>query len=187
MIYMGNHELKYRYKDGASLQILAELNACSQKEVYKKIKKEDPAVRVSKREKEELEFHTLHAQGKTDSQIAKKMDVSQSRVALWRQINCLPSNGKDSEETDDRLANYLAGMTDKEMAEAEGLAERTMRSWRLDRGLAVNRPKQREYDERKQMIDAGLTDKQIAEAQGLKENTVKRWRAKYEMESKEEE
>ncbi len=84
-------ELKRRYKQGAPVDVLAELADCSVRDIFfalgLKIAPEEMLTR-------DITFMALYEQGMTDREIAQEAKCSKSLVHQWRAKNGLPHNGR---------------------------------------------------------------------------------------------
>ena len=93
---MTDSEIRMRYRDGASAQILADLNACGWDRI-KKIVGEPIEVKgkVHHGHIDEKRARDLHAEGKTDKEMSIELKVSRGAVALWRSRRGFEANKKE--------------------------------------------------------------------------------------------
>lgn len=83
----------------------------------------------------------LHADGLTDTQIARETGCTVSAVKRWRKVNSLPANRKRDSTSAALTDMYAKGYTDKQMAERLGLQPSRVSNWRSTKGLPPNAPK----------------------------------------------
>ena len=95
-LQMSESEIRMRYRDGASAQILADLNACGWDRI-KKIVGEPIEVKENKPRGhiDEKRARDLHAEGKTDKEMSIELRVSRGAVALWRSRRGFEANKKE--------------------------------------------------------------------------------------------
>jgi len=93
---MSESEIRMRYRDGASAQILADLNACGWDRI-KTIVGEPVEAKENKPRGhiDEKRARDLHAEGKTDKEMSIELGVSRGAVALWRSRRGFEANKKE--------------------------------------------------------------------------------------------
>lgn len=84
-------ELKYRYKQGTPIAVLAELVGCSRQDILFALG--DLVAEADKPSEKEQLFYDLYLQGKTDYAISKMVKCSNSLVHKWRSESGLEPNG----------------------------------------------------------------------------------------------
>ena len=93
---MSESEIRMRYRDGASAQILADLNACGWDRIKQIVgepiehKENKPRGHI-----DEKRARDLHAEGKTDKEMSIELGVSRGAVALWRSRRGFEANKKE--------------------------------------------------------------------------------------------
>lgn len=91
----------------------------------------------------------LHADGLTDTQIAREAGCAVSAVKRWRKVNSLPANRKRDSTSAALTDMYAKGYTDKQMAERLGLPPSRVSNWRSTKGLLPNAPTKEETNDNK--------------------------------------
>lgn len=91
----------------------------------------------------------LHADGLTDTQIAREAGCAVSAVKRWRKVNSLPANRKRDSTSAALTDMYAKGYTDKQMAERLGLPPSRVSNWRSTKGLTPNAPTKEETNDNK--------------------------------------
>lgn len=107
------------------------------------------ACMIQKYEKDEQRRESikrLHADGLTDTQIARETGCTVSAVKHWRKVNSLPANRKRDSTSAALTDMYAKGYTDKQMAERLGLPPSRVSNWRSTKGLLPNAPKEENHD-----------------------------------------
>jgi hypothetical protein len=90
---MSDSEIRRRHKEGATVQILADLNAVPSSNIKAILDdKPIPATPKKKYEHRSAEYKKLYDEGKGDSEIGELMGTRASNVWSWRKTNNLPSN-----------------------------------------------------------------------------------------------
>jgi hypothetical protein len=90
---MTNEEIRRRHKEGATVQILADLNAVPSSTIKSILEnKPVPATPTRKYQHRNAEYKKLYDEGKGDSEIGELMGTRASNVWSWRKTNKLPSN-----------------------------------------------------------------------------------------------
>lgn len=90
-LWMTRNEIKQRHRNGASIEILADLNNTS-KEIIKDILSEDDyCTELTKEQKEQI-FLELYKQGLTDTEMAEQLNMNRRTVGFWRERRNLPVN-----------------------------------------------------------------------------------------------
>ena len=110
------------------------------------------ACMIQKYEKEEQRRESikrLHADGLTDTQIARETGCTVSAVKHWRKVNSLPANRKRDSTSAALTDMYAKGYTDKQMAERLGLPPSRVSNWRSTKGLLPNAPVKEETNDNK--------------------------------------
>lgn len=110
------------------------------------------ACMIQKYEKEEQRRESikrLHADGLTDTQIARETGCTASAVKHWRKVNSLPANRKRDSTSAALTDMYAKGYTDKQMAERLGLPPSRVSNWRSTKGLLPNAPVKEETNDNK--------------------------------------
>jgi len=93
---MSESEIRMRYRDGASAQILADLNACGWDRIKTIVgepvehKENKPRGHI-----DEKRARDLHAEGKTDKEMSIELGVSRGAVALWRSRRGFEANKRE--------------------------------------------------------------------------------------------
>ena len=93
---MSDAEIIRRYKQGASARILADLNACGWDRIKTIVgepiehKENKPRGHI-----DEKRARDLHAEGKTDKEMAAGLGVSRGAVALWRSRRGFEANKRE--------------------------------------------------------------------------------------------
>ena len=88
---MTKSEIKQRHRNGASIEILADLNNTS-KEIIRDILDEDEDCKELTKEQKEQEFLELYKQGLTDTEMAEQLNMNRRTVGFWRERRNLPVN-----------------------------------------------------------------------------------------------
>lgn len=110
------------------------------------------ACMIQKYEKEEQRRESikrLHADGLTDTQIARETGCTVSAVKHWRKVNSLPANRKRDSTSAALTDLHARGYTDKQMAERLGLPPSRVSNWRSTKGLLPNAPVKEETNDNK--------------------------------------
>jgi hypothetical protein len=133
---------KYKIKQ---IQILAQINACDEKQILKICGLADEAMTCSKRKQLYID---MYKQGKYDCEIARAAGVTSSAVKAWRSKNMLPSNRErkpNAKYYARFLELYKCGFTDGQIARDTGVHKSSVWEWRKKRGLKSNfeKPKRR--------------------------------------------
>lgn len=90
---MSDSEIRRRHKEGATVQILADLNAVPSSNIKAILEnKPIPATPTRKYQHRNEEYKKLYDEGKGDSEIGELMGTRASNVWSWRKTNKLPSN-----------------------------------------------------------------------------------------------
>lgn len=108
------------------------------------------ACMIQKYEKEEQRRESikrLHADGLTDTQIARETGCTVSAVKRWRKVNSLPANKKAAESSSPKRVLYDLGFTDRQMAKQLGVTTGTITKWRSDHDLPPNVPPEEEQND----------------------------------------
>ena len=93
---MTESEIRMRYRDGASAQILADLNACGWDRIKTIVGEPVEAKgKVHHGHIDEKRARDLHAEGKTDKEMSIELGVSRGAVALWRSRRGFEANKKE--------------------------------------------------------------------------------------------
>ena len=93
---MSESEIRMRYRDGASAQILADLNACGWDRIKTIVGEPVEAKgKVHRGHIDEKRARDLHAEGKTDKEMSIELGVSRGAVALWRSRRGFEANKKE--------------------------------------------------------------------------------------------
>ena len=138
-LQMTDSEIRTRYRDGAQVYIIAQLNACSPERIISILgdKYKPP--------NNDAEIERLYGEGKNDTVIARSIGVSRYAVECWRQKHGLPSNQANKPRVaiphEKALELYNKGLVDTEIAKAIGCAQSTVNIWRAINGLPCHRTK----------------------------------------------
>lgn len=139
---MSDEEIRMKYKNGVSVQILADLNA-TQPERIKRILFGAPQTdKVASGHIDPVRAFALYNEGKNDHEIAEALGVVPGAVLYWRRTNLLNSiPRKGTGQIDETKARdlYEAGKHDPEMAEVFGVSPQSIFNWRKQRGLPAKR------------------------------------------------
>ena len=84
-------EIKQRHRNGASVEILADLNNTS-KEIIREVLDEDEECKELTKEQKEQLFIQLYKQGLTDTEMAEQLNMNRRTVGFWRERINLPVN-----------------------------------------------------------------------------------------------
>ncbi len=88
---MTANEIKQRHRNGASVQILSELNNTTVDIIEDVLNDYTENYELTKEQKEQL-FFELYRQGLNDKQIAKRLNMNRKTVWYWRNRDNLPIN-----------------------------------------------------------------------------------------------
>lgn len=88
---MTKNEIKQRHRNGASVEILTELNNTS-KEIIRDILSEDYFSNEPTKEQKEQEFLKLYRKGLTDTEMAEQLNMNRRTIGFWRERRNLPVN-----------------------------------------------------------------------------------------------
>jgi hypothetical protein len=103
---MSDSEIRRRHKEGATVQILADLNAVPSSTIKSILEnKPIPATPKKKYEHRSAEYKKLYDEGKGDSEIGELMGTRASNVWSWRKANKLPSNVAPKRKKEDKQMN----------------------------------------------------------------------------------
>lgn len=125
-----------RSKRGRRAVISDEVRACLQR-------------KYEQEERRRESIKRLHADGLTDTQIARETGCTVSAVKRWRKVNSLPANRKRDSTSAALTDMYAKGYTDKQMAERLGLPPSRVSNWRSTKGLLPNAPVKEETNDNK--------------------------------------
>lgn len=124
------------------IQVLAELTGSSEAEMLDFLGIERPkSTAKPPRKLDSKKAMELYREGLNDSEIARRLDVSDNSVHLWRRRNGLASHCvrvAENEETR-RRSLWGQGLSDAEIGEAVGVHRKAISAWRHVRGLPPNR------------------------------------------------
>lgn len=153
---MTDDEIRMRYKAGASIPVLADLNACTgtvirgivfrvpmlpQEEKPKTVKIKTRATAEEVEARKKL-WPDLYAQGLSDAEIGRRTNAASCLVYVWRQEQRLPANkninstfvGRKTPEIKEREAKQLElfhqGLTDQKIADAVHVSVQSIKLWK---------------------------------------------------------
>lgn len=83
----------------------------------------------------------LYEQGKTDTQIARTLGISDTTVAKWREEAGVPGHGSKTRswDTDLALRMYKEGSDDMTIGREISVGVESVRAWRKENDLPTNR------------------------------------------------
>lgn len=93
---MTESEIKQRHRNGASVEILADLNNTS-KEIIKDVLNLNKDEKVLTKEEKEKLFIEYYKKGLNDKEIAEHLDISRRTIGFWREKRGLPVIPRDAE------------------------------------------------------------------------------------------
>ena len=130
-------ELRRRYRNGTSIEILAELAGCDRKDVIYALEQsgvalQKPDCNYTDVDAESHRIEALYDQGMNDREIAEALDLSQTTIAWWRKKNNRSSNFKSRSIIDiDKLIELdNLGVSVPEIAKQLGASIKTVYKWR---------------------------------------------------------
>lgn len=121
---MSNEEIVSNYKQAAypnkQIGILAELNACSKRQI-KSILTEAGIIPDTKERKlgewDKEAAMRLYDEGKIDREIAAEIGVSNATILVWRKANNLPAHGRRRNRKVDNMTSVIEGAAEQENAD----------------------------------------------------------------------
>ena len=138
-LQMTDSEIRTRYRDGAQVYIIAQLNACSSERIIGILGDKYKPPNTSE------EIERLYAEGKNDTVIARSVGVTRYAVEYWRRQRGLTSNQANKSRVavphEKALELYNKGLVDTEIAKAIGCTQSTVNRWRAINGLPSHRTK----------------------------------------------
>ena len=143
-------ELQRRRKNGASLEILADLAGCTVAEIREALGHSGGSYLIDLPEVDQkvnyvldtAEAMKLYEQGYNDREIAEQVGVSRCTVGNWRRGKGLPPNGALGRDrswfVERAMKLYEQGYNDREIGEQVGASGWAIGHWRRGKGLPAN-------------------------------------------------
>lgn len=132
---MTTNELKRRYRDGAPIHVLAELNDCDPIEIRTAIQLLNGDTSLCYGEANKSTVLELHNEGLIITNIATKVGKSRAWVRAILNRYDLKPNQKKPIDKSTWPELYQNGLLDSEIAEQAGCSPALVRQWRTRAGL----------------------------------------------------
>ena len=178
-------ELQRRRKNGASLEILADLAGCTIAEVKEALAHSDGSYVIDPSEVDKKVNYTfdtekamlLYEQGCNDREIAERMGLAINRIWSWRRNEGLPTkHGRRVKRMDRKSIEtlYWEGLRPVDICRRLDISRMTYYRWKKERGI----PSLPKWDHREAMelYENGLVDREIGELCGVSGQTIGNWR-----------
>ena len=178
-------ELQQRRKNGASLEVLADLADCTIAEVKEALAHSDGSYVVDPLEVYEKVNYTfdtekamaLYEEGYNDQEIGERVGISGSRICVWRKNEGLPTKHGRRVRRLDRTAIealHREGLRPTDICRRLDISRMTYYRWKDENGIP-NRPK---WDQQKalELYKSGLVDREVADKVGISSETIGNWR-----------
>lgn len=133
---MTTKELINRFRNGTSINVLAELSDCDVDIVQETLLLHGLDIKSAKIDKSE--WYDYYVQGLSDGEIAEIVGYSKKTVNKWRRDEGLPLHEAVTPQSTNWYDYYVQGLTDAEIAQKIGYTKRTVNNWRRAKGLPYN-------------------------------------------------